>query len=154
MMDRIQTKPSSLRTFTLVIGSIYLALGLLGLLVPSLTYTGYDIPLNLRVVNRYGLLFNLFPVNLLHDFIYVAIGAWGLSVASSSLYSQYYARSLAVIFGLLAVMGMIPATNTAFGLVPLFGHDVWLHALTALSAAFFGWPQSVRHTPHTGTRAS
>jgi hypothetical protein len=26
-----------------------------------------------------------------------------------------------------------------FGLVPLFGNDIWLHALLAIIAAYFGW---------------
>jgi hypothetical protein len=26
-----------------------------------------------------------------------------------------------------------------FGLTPLFSHDVWLHAGTAVIAAYFGW---------------
>lgn len=25
------------------------------------------------------------------------------------------------------------------GLVPLFGHNIWLHALVATIAAYFGW---------------
>jgi hypothetical protein len=29
-----------------------------------------------------------------------------------------------VIYALLTVLGSIPATNTAFGLVPIYGHDV------------------------------
>ena len=36
-------------------------------------------------------------------------------------------------------MGLIPGLNTTFGLIPIFGNDVWLHALTALIAAYFGW---------------
>ena len=44
-----------------------------------------------------------------------------------------------MLYGLLAVLGLIPATNTLFGFVPLHGHDVWLHAGTALIAAYFGW---------------
>jgi hypothetical protein len=36
-------------------------------------------------------------------------------------------------------MGLIPGLSTLFGLVPLFGHDVWLHALTAIIAAWFGY---------------
>jgi hypothetical protein len=47
--------------------------------------------------------------------------------------------SLAVIFGVLTVMGLIPGLNTVFGLIPLFGHDIWLHALTAIAAAYFGF---------------
>ncbi len=34
-------------------------------------------------------------------------------------------------------MGLIPVLNTSFGLIPIFGHDVWLHALFALAAAYF-----------------
>ena len=52
---------------------------------------------------------------------------------------RVYARALAVFYGLLAVLGLIPAMNTLFGLVPIHGHDVWLHAGTALVAAYFGW---------------
>ena len=39
------------------------------------------------------------------------------------------------MYGLFTVMGLIPGLNTTFGLVPLYGHDVWLHALTAAAAA-------------------
>ena len=43
-----------------------------------------------------------------------------------------------MLYAVLAVMGFIPGVNTVFGSVPLFGHDVWLHALTAAIAAYFG----------------
>jgi hypothetical protein len=36
-------------------------------------------------------------------------------------------------------MGLFPVLNTVFGLVPIFGHDLWLHGLTALTALYFGW---------------
>jgi hypothetical protein len=38
-------------------------------------------------------------------------------------------------------MGLISAANlyTMFRLTPLFSHDVWLHAGTAIIAAYFGW---------------
>jgi hypothetical protein len=50
-----------------------------------------------------------------------------------------FARALAILYGLLAVLGLIPGLNTLFGMVPLHGHDVWLHAGTAMIAAYFGW---------------
>ncbi len=48
---------------------------------------------------------------------------------------------LAVLYALLAVMGLIDAgdLNTTFKLIPLLSHDVWLHALTAAAAAYFGF---------------
>jgi hypothetical protein len=46
---------------------------------------------------------------------------------------------VAVIYALLTVMGLVPALYTTFGLIPLYGNDVWLHAVLALVAAYFGW---------------
>ena len=40
---------------------------------------------------------------------------------------------------LLTVMGLIPGLNTTFGLIPIHGNDVWLHALIAIAAAYFGF---------------
>lgn len=37
------------------------------------------------------------------------------------------------------MMGLIPGLDTTFGLVPLFGNDVWLHILLAAPAAYFGF---------------
>lgn len=37
------------------------------------------------------------------------------------------------------VMGFIPVLNTTFGLIPLYGHDIGLHALIAIVAAYFGF---------------
>jgi hypothetical protein len=50
-----------------------------------------------------------------------------------------YARALAWIFGVLAVLGMLPVVNTLFGVMPLHSHDIWLHAITALAGAYVGW---------------
>ena len=35
--------------------------------------------------------------------------------------------------------GLIPGLNTMFGLMPIHGNDVWLHALIAIAAAYFGF---------------
>jgi hypothetical protein len=53
--------------------------------------------------------------------------------------SKGYAKSVAIIYAVLMIAGIVPGLNTMFGLVPLFGNDVWLHALLALVAAYFGW---------------
>jgi len=33
----------------------------------------------------------------------------------------------------------VPGLDTMFGMMPLFGNDVWLDALLALIAAYYGW---------------
>jgi hypothetical protein len=60
-----------------------------------------------------------------------------------------YARSLAVVGAGLALMGLIPGLKTAFGLAPLYGHEVWLHALTAIAAAYFGFRTAARSVAAT-----
>ncbi len=46
---------------------------------------------------------------------------------------------MAIIYAVLVVAGLIPGLNTMFGLVPLFGNDIWLHVILAVPAAYFGW---------------
>jgi hypothetical protein len=40
-----------------------------------------------------------------------------------------------------------------FGLTPLFSHDVWLHAVTAAIAAYFGWGPVDARDEVAGSRA-
>jgi hypothetical protein len=117
--------------FALVVGVIYLAVGLLGF-----TATG----MSMEAGDTAPRLLGLFPVNVLHNIVHLAIGAWGLASYRSMDGSVTFARGLAILYGLLAIMGILPRPfNNTFGLVPIFGHDVWLHAATALVAAYFGF---------------
>jgi hypothetical protein len=36
-------------------------------------------------------------------------------------------------------MGLLPLTNTTFGLMPIFGNNVWFNALTAAVAGYYGF---------------
>jgi hypothetical protein len=71
--------------------------------------------------------------------VHILFGVWGLVAAGGLAGAVLYARAVAVIYALLTVLGVIPATNTAFGLVPIYGHDVWLHGVLAVVAAYFGF---------------
>ena len=125
-------------TFALIFGIAYLGAGLLGLVPAALMPPPPDAPPTSFDL-LYGYLLGLFPVNILHSAVHIAIGAWGLAAWRGSANPHVYARSLAIFYGALAVMGLIPGMSTMFGLLPLHGHDVWLHAGTALVAAYFGW---------------
>ena len=52
-----------------------------------------------------------------------------------------YARFVAIAYALLAILGLIPTANVwnTFGLIPISGNDVWLHALIAVAAAIVGF---------------
>jgi hypothetical protein len=128
-----------IRQFALIIGAIFTVAGIAGF-IPGLNQMHYSATEHgLMVETAYGYLFGLFPVNVLHNLVHLGIGIWGLVASRDTLPSRAFSRSLAIIYGLFAVMGLIPGLNNVFGLVPLWGHDIWLHALTAIPAAYFGW---------------
>lgn len=128
----------NVRRFALILGIIYLVVGIAGFIPPLLRAPAAEAP-QLAVNAFQGYLLGLFPVNILHTLFHLAIGIWGLAAARRLSASVTYARSVAIIYGVLTVMGLIPNLNTVFGLLPLHGHDIWLHALTALIAAYFGF---------------
>jgi len=130
-------------TFAFIFGFAYLAAGLLGLIPAMLTPPPADAPPTTFAV-MYGYLLGLFPVNIVHTLVHLVIGAWGLAAWSNRTSAVTYARSLAVLYGVLAVMGLLPLTNTVFGMIPIHSHDVWLHGVTAVIAAYFGWREPVR----------
>ena len=47
-----------------------------------------------------------------------------------------YAQLVAAAYLLLAILGLLPATQTTFGLIPIYGSDIALHAMIGLAAAF------------------
>jgi hypothetical protein len=126
------------RTFSLIIGIAFLAAGVLGF-VPAVVSPPPDTAPAVGITAFHGYLLGLFPVNFMHNLVHIAIGAWGISASQSMGGAQAYSKVLALFYGALAVMGLIPALNTMFGLVPIHGHDVWLHGGTAILAAYFGW---------------
>jgi Domain of unknown function (DUF4383) len=126
----------------------YLSAGILGLVPAALSPAPPDAP-PVRLTVLYGYVLHLFPVNLPHSLAHLAIGAWGILAWRADHdhrgfgNPRTYARALAIFYGPLAVLGLIPGVNTLFGLLPLHGHDVWLHAGTAAIAAYFGWRKEV-----------
>lgn len=129
------------RNFAMIIGIVYALVGVAGFLPPLLQAPEVTAPA-INVDSFYGRLLGLFPVNILHNLVHLAVGLWGLFAAKSMTSSVTFAKGLAVIYLVLTVMGLIPGLNTMFGLVPLYGHDIWLHAGTALIAAYFGFSRS------------
>lgn len=128
----------SIRSFALFAGFLYLIGGIFGFL-PGLTQPPLADAPGLVVDSSYGYLLGLFPVNVLLNFVHLFIGGWGLMASRSFSAARLFARGLAVILGVLTVMGLFPGWDTAFGFFPLFGNNVWLHGVTALVALYFGF---------------
>lgn len=128
----------TVRNFALFLGIVYVVIGVLGF-IPGITQTPPPDAPPLAVGAGYGYLLGIFPINIVHNLIHLVVGVWGIAAARAWDTARLYARTLAVVFAVLTVMGLIPGLNTVFGLAPLFGVDIALHLLTALAAAYFGW---------------
>lgn len=125
------------RIFAIASGVLYVIIGVLGFF-PTLLTAPIGAP-ELAVDGIYGYLFGLFPINSLHNIVHLAVGIWGILAYRRYASARTYSKSLAIFYGVLAIMGFFPILRTTFGLIPIYGNDIWLHALTALIAAYFGF---------------
>ena len=75
-------------------------------------------------------LFGLFPVNVVHNFVHLAFGLWGVIAARSLGGARGYFIGAGVIYLVLAAAGTV--FPDGFGLVPLGGNDVGLHIFLAI----------------------
>ena len=128
----------STRTFALIFGIVFLLAGISGFVPGFLHPVHADAP-PLSVNSGYGLVFGLLPVNILHNLVHLLFGVLGIIAFAGVLSPRLYAQIVAISYGLLVVLGLFPATNTLFGLVPLYGADVWLHVALGVIAAYFGF---------------
>jgi hypothetical protein len=125
----------------MILGAVFVLIGILGF-VPGINsmITGDDPNLTFEGPGH-GYLLGLFHVNVLHNLVHILFGVMGLLMARSFDSAVMYARIVAVSYGLLTIMGLISAANmnNTFGLIPIHGNDVWLHALIAIAAGYFGF---------------
>lgn len=121
-----------------VLGLVFIATAIAGL-VP---WFGVAAPPDAQVVTLdagYRMLFGVFAVNAAHDFVHLIFGLWGLAASFRFGASLLYLRSVTWIYFLLVIFGLIPILSTLFGIAPIYGWDVALHAVIAVIAAYGGY---------------
>ena len=124
------------RTLATVVGVGFLLAGIAGF-VPSPPPPD---ALPLTVEHYHGLALGLFPVNILHNAVHLLFGLLGILAGRGiGMSARGYGRFVAVAYGLLVVLGLLPATQTTFGFIPIYGNDVWLHGALALLGAVIGF---------------
>jgi DMSO/TMAO reductase YedYZ heme-binding membrane subunit len=135
---------SSAQLGALIFGIVFLLVGILGLFVPN----GMAMEADMETAGR---LLGLFPVNLLHNIVHLAFGAWGIAASRSHPASRSYGRIGAIIYALLVVLAFL--SPSMFGLVPIGGNDIWLHAILALGLAYIGFAGGDARTVDTARTA-
>ena len=86
------------RLFALVLGVVYLILGILGF-IPALYTTPPAGAPHLDVGGSYGYLFGTFPQNVLSDVFHLVIGLLGVIAGSRLVLARYYCQTLFLLFG-------------------------------------------------------
>jgi hypothetical protein len=126
------------RYFALVMGVLFVLAGIGGFVPfvsPPVAPDAPELVLNVS----YHYLLGLFPVNVVHNLVHLSLGIWGIAAFRRYESARLYCRWLAVILAVFTVMGILTPLSTMFGLMPLFGHDIWLHALEAVAAGYLGF---------------
>jgi hypothetical protein len=137
----------STRTAALVFAIAFAMVGIVGFM-PSAPPADAPAP---TVEHGHGMALGIFPVNTLHNIVHLAFAVLGLAAWGSG-HARGYFQLLAVSYALLAVLGLNTATNTTFGLIPIWGADVFLHAAVAIGAFYFGFVHgSVDIRSHSAT---
>ncbi|HVK61975.1 MAG TPA: DUF4383 domain-containing protein [Bdellovibrionales bacterium] len=132
----------SSRAFAFWGGIVMLVMGALSM-IPALSAHPPWLP-PLRFDVSYGLFLNIFPLNILNKLALLGFGLAGVITSNSITGSIRYSRIVFLVMGALAILGLFPATNTLFGLMPLYGPEVLTHAIFALLGAYAGYASAAR----------
>lgn len=120
---------STVQRVAQVFGVVFLLIAILGFVI-----TGASMESDPHAAPH---LLGLFPVNLLHNIVHLLFGVWGLVASRTRPAARAYGRIGGVVYLALAALAFVDPTM--FGLVPIGGHDIWLHAVLGLALAFVGF---------------
>lgn len=144
-MNNMNTVNTAERLCALSIGILFLLIGLAGFVpsfvpIPEATASAIapDAAPNAYAAG-FGYLFGLFPTNFMHNLVHCAVGLLGIASYTSTSSARLFNQGFAIAYALIALMGLLPFTKTTFGLMPIFGNNVWLNALTGGIAAYYGF---------------
>jgi hypothetical protein len=126
-----------LKRIAMVFGIVFLLVGVLGLITPG--------GMSMEADPAPGHILEMFGVNLLHNIVHLAFGVWGLVAMRSWAASKTYFQVAGVIYIVLAVLGFI--VPTTFGLIPIGGNDIYLHAVLGLVMAGIGFTAKPEAAP-------
>jgi Domain of unknown function (DUF4383) len=111
-----------------VFGVIFIIVAVLGFISPGGLVMAMD--------PTTGMVLGVFPVNLLHNIVHLLFGVWGLVASRSWSGSKTFFTVGGIIYVVLTCVGFL--SPMGFGLVPLGGADIWLHAVLAIAMLGLG----------------
>jgi len=113
---------------TAVFGVVFIAVSMLGFITG-----GMSMDAHMATAQKVA---GLFPINVVHNVVHLLFGAWGLYASKSAVNARRYCLLSGAIYLLLAGIGfVIPET---FGLIPIGGNDITLHAVLGIALTMVG----------------
>lgn len=145
------TRRSTLQTAALVVGAVFLLVGVLGF-VPGIT-SDLD-TLQLAGHESEARLLGIFQVSVLHNVVHLLFGVAGLALSRSWSGARAFLVGGGVVYLVLFVYGLVIDHDSAANFVPLNSADNWLHLLLGLGMVALG-VLLARDRPHAaGTRTT
>lgn len=126
-----------LRKVALIFGIVFILVGILGFVTPG--------GMSMEADPAPGHILGLFGINLLHNVVHLLIGVWGIVASRSWGGAKSYLQIGGVAYIVLAVLGFVAPTT--FGLIPIGGNDIYLHAVLGLVMAGIGFTAKPETAP-------
>lgn len=111
-----------------VFGVVFVAVALLGFFTGGMSMDAH--------MNSAAKVAGLFPVNVAHNAVHLAFGVWGLLAAKSAVNSRQFCLLSGAIYLVLAGVGFV--LPEVFGLIPIGGNDIALHAVLGIALTAIG----------------
>lgn len=111
-----------------VLGWVFVLVGILGFVA-----SGSSMEAHPDTAPR---LLGIFPVNVIHNIAHLGLGIWGIVAARSWSAAKTFNLVAGGTYALLTVLAFVDPTT--FGIMPIGGNDIWLHALLAAVQLYFG----------------
>lgn len=146
------------KKFALIGGSLMLLMGLFAL-IPGLTVYSKTLPV-LTIDMSYGYFLNIFPMNIINKVALIVMGLAGIAASNMGFQENkkridrspvVWSRLVFYVMSTLTVLGSFERTNTFGGYWPLFGNEIWFHALCAIGGGYYGYFMIKETGPSTHT---
>lgn len=111
-----------------VFGVVFILVSILGFLTGGMSMDAH--------MSSAAKLGGLFPVNAVHNAVHLAFGVWGLYAAKTAVNARRFCLLSGAIYLVLAGVGFV--VPEAFGLVPIGGNDITLHAVLGIALTVIG----------------
>jgi arginine exporter protein ArgO len=124
-----------LRTAALVVGAVFLLVGVLGF-VPGIT-TNYD-SLSFAGHESDALLLGIFQVSILHNAVHLLFGLLGLAMSRAASTAKSYLIGGGAVYLVLWLYGLFINHDSAANFVPVNSADNWLHFVLGVGMIALG----------------